>query len=115
VTTLNLLTAIGDKAMLLHLPWASSRYVFTSGVLVLLMVLGCVRRGTGALRLTLCTLLLGLALVRGILHYPGSVRWAPSWPRWPDQVRAWEEDPRRPLQIWPPPWTVSLRPTADVH
>jgi hypothetical protein len=116
VTTLSLLTAAGDKAMLLHTPWASSRYVFTSGVLVLLMLLGCIRGGAGALRPTLCTLLLGLALFRGVLHYPGSVRWAPSWPRWPDQVRAWEADPRRPLQIWPPPWTVSLRPTAaDVH
>jgi hypothetical protein len=112
VTTLNLLTAIGDKAILLHSPWASSRYVFASGVLVLLMLLGCVRGGAGVLRPTVCALLLGLALVRGVTGYSGSVRWKPSWPVWTEQVHAWEADPRRPLQIWPPPWTLSLPPPA---
>jgi hypothetical protein len=79
------------------------------------MLLGCVRGGAGVLRPTLCALLLGLALVRGVTRYSGSVRWKPSWPIWTEQVSAWEADPQRPLQIWPPPWTVSLRPIADVH
>jgi hypothetical protein len=112
VTTLTLLTAVGDKAMLLHTPSTSSRYVFTSGVLVLLMLLGCIRGGAGVLRPTLCTLLLGLVIVRGITHYAGSVRWKPSWPIWTEQVRAWEIDPQHPLQIWPPPWALSLPPPA---
>ena len=112
VTTLTLLTAVGDKAMLLHTPSTSSRYVFTSGVLVLLMLLGCIRGGAGVLRPIVCTLLLGLALVRGVTQYGGSVRWKPSWPVWAEQVRAWEADPRRPLKIWPPPWELSLPPPA---
>ena len=110
VTTLTLLTAVGDKAMLLHTPSTSSRYVFTSGVLVLLMLLGCVRGGAGVMRPAVCALLLGFALVRGVTRYPGSVRWRPSWPSWTEQVRAWEADPQRPLQIWPPPWVLSLAP-----
>ena len=35
VTSVTFLTAVGDKAMLLHTPWTSSRYAFTPGVLVL--------------------------------------------------------------------------------
>lgn len=108
VTSVTFLTAVGDKAMLLHTPWTSSRYAFTPGVLVLVMLLGCVRRGAGPLRAALCALLLGCAMVRGVMQYPGGVRWKPTWPVWSDQVRAWEEDPQRPLQIWPPPWALSL-------
>jgi uncharacterized membrane protein len=108
VTSVTFLTAVGDKAMLLHTPWTSSRYAFTPGVLVLLMVLGCVRRGAGALRAAPCALLLVLAMVRGAMQYPGSVRWKPSWPVWSEQVHAWEMNPQRPLEIWPPPWALSL-------
>ena len=98
VTSVTFLTAVGDKAMLLHTPWTSSRYAFTPGVLVLVMLLGCVRRGAGALRAALCAVLLGFAMVRGAMQYPGSVRWKPSWPLWSDQVRAWEVNPQRPLR-----------------
>ena len=72
------------------------------------MLLGCVRPGAGALRATLCALSLGLTLLHGVVHYRTSVRWDASWPRWPDQVRAWEANPQHPLEIWPPPWTLSL-------
>jgi hypothetical protein len=114
VTTVTFLTAVGDKAMLLHTPWTSSRYAFTPGVLVLVMVLGCVRRGAGALRAALCALLLGFAMVRGVMQYPGGVRWKPTWPVWSDQVRAWEVNPQRPLEIWPPPWALSLPAPSSV-
>jgi hypothetical protein len=113
VTVLTLLTAVGDKAMLLHGVWASSRYVYASGVLVLLLLLGGARRGGGRLRAMVCTLLLCAGLVQGAARYRASLRWQPSWPSWPDEVRSWEVDPSRPLRIWPPPWTVGLpRPGA---
>ena len=70
MTSVTFLTAVGDKAMLLHTPWTSSRYAFTPGVLVLVMLLGCVRRGAGALRAALCAVLLGCAMVRGVMQYP---------------------------------------------
>jgi hypothetical protein len=113
VTPLTLLTAVGDKAMLLRGVWASSRYVYAPGILVLLVLLGGARRGSGRLRPLVCALLLATGLVQGAAHYPTSLRWQPSWPSWPDEVRAWEADPSRPLRIWPPPWAVGLaRPRA---
>jgi hypothetical protein len=113
VTPLTLLTAVGDKAMLLHGVWASSRYVYAPGTLVLLVLLGGARRGSGRLRPVVCALLLCAGLVQGVAHYRTSLRWQPSWPSWPDEVRAWEADPSRPLRIWPPPWVVGLaRPRA---
>jgi hypothetical protein len=110
VTTLTFLTAIGGTALLLRSPFASSRYCFTPGVLVLFMVLGCVRRDAGTLRASVCALLVGFALLRGAALYPSAVRWMPGWPRWPDEVQAWQADSRRPLRIWPPPWQLTLRP-----
>ena len=108
VTTLTLLTAVGDKAMLLDV-WSSSRYVYAPGVLVLLMLLGGVRRGAGRVRTAVCALLLGAGLVQGGAHYRSSLLWQPWWPSWPDEVRAWESNPSRPLRIWPPPWALGLR------
>jgi hypothetical protein len=110
VTTLTFLTAIGGTALLLRSPFASSRYCFTPGVLVLFMMLGGVRRDAGTLRASACAVVVGLALLRGAALYPSAVRWMPGWPRWPDEVRAWQVDPRRPLRIWPPPWQVHLAP-----
>jgi hypothetical protein len=112
VTTLTLLTAVGDKTMLLASVWASSRYVYAPGVLVLLMLLGGVRQGNGLVRRVVCVTLLGAGLAQGVANYRSSLRWQPSWPSWPDEVRAWETDPSRPLRIWPPPWTVALPPHA---
>jgi len=108
VTALTLLTAVGDSAVLLNGPWASSRYVYASGVLVMLLLLGSARPGSGRMRATVCTLLLCAGLAQGALHYRSSLRWRPSWPSWPTEVRAWESDPSRPLHIWPPPWTLAL-------
>jgi hypothetical protein len=108
VTTLTLLTAVGDKAMLLGSVWASSRYVYAPGVLVLLMLLGGMRPGNGPVRRVVCVALLAAGLVQGVADYRSSLRWQPSWPSWPDEVRAWEANPSRPLHIWPPPWTVAL-------
>ncbi len=112
VTALSLQTAIGGPGMLLHSPWTSSRYAYAPGVLLLLIVLGCIRRDAGRVRAVLCALCLAAGLARGARDYPSSVRWTPSWPRWPDEVRAWQAAPARPLEIWPPPWTVGLRPLA---
>ncbi len=110
VTTFTILSTVGGKALLLHSPWASSRYFYAPGTIVLLMVLGCVRRGAGWLRPVLGVLVLAVAIGAGIVHYGDSLRWKPDWPRWPDEVAAWSADPRRPLRIWPPRWTVTLRP-----
>jgi hypothetical protein len=110
VTMLTLLTAVGDKALLLDV-WSSSRYVYAPGVLVLLMVLGGARRGNGRARPAVCALLLGVGLLQGVVQYRSTLLWQPSWPSWPDEVRAWESHPSRPLRIWPPSWTVSLEPS----
>ena len=91
--------------------WASSRYVYAPGVLVLLMLLGGARRGNGRVRPAVCALLLGVGLMQGVVQYRRALRWQPSWPSWPDEVRAWQSDPSRPLRIWPPPWTVRLEPS----
>lgn len=110
VTTLTLLTVVGNKSVLLHSPWASSRYVYVPGVVVLLLVLGGVRRDVGWLRAALCGLVLAIRLAQGLGDYRESVRWKPDWPRWPEQVARWEADPAWPLAIWPPPWRMSLSP-----
>jgi hypothetical protein len=110
VTTLTLLTAVGDKTLLLDV-WSSSRYVYAPGVLLLLMVLGGARRGNGRVRPAVCALLLGVGLLQGVAQYRSTLLWQPYWPTWPDEVRAWESDPSRPLRIWPPSWTVRLEPS----
>jgi hypothetical protein len=108
LTTLSLLTAIGDKAMMLYMPAASSRYVYSPGVLVMLILLGCVRPLAGRVRPLVCAVSLAWGLAHGLANYPSSLRWNHSWPDWADQVRAWELDQRRPLLIWPPPWSMKL-------
>lgn len=73
----------------------------------------CGGSGTRLWPFSQCTLL-GLGLVHGVARYRWSVGWQPSWPRLTDEVRAWEADPRRSLAIWPPPWTMRLRPLDEV-
>jgi hypothetical protein len=95
--------------MLLHSAWASSRYFYVPVTLVLLALLGAVRAGTGRPRAVVSAVLLAIAIVHGLAAFP-IVRWQPGWPRWGEEVRLWEATPDRPLQIWPPPWTIRLRP-----
>ena len=95
--------------MLVRSPWSSSRYGFATGVLVLLMVLGGTRAEAGPMRAFFGAVVLGAALIRGAVLYPSGVSWQPGWPRWPSEVAAWQIDASRPLRIWPPPWTVTLR------
>ena len=112
VTTLTLLTVAGDKTLLLRSPWASSRYVYAPGVLILLTLLGGVRSDGGKLWAAFCALVLAFRLAQGTWGYPATVRWRPDWPRWPAQVQLWEADPSTPLAIWPPPWRVTLSPPS---
>ena len=109
VTAVTWLAPIGDPRMLLRSPWSASRYGFASGVLVLLMLLGATRPEAGTIRRAASALVLAAALVRGAMLYPSAVRWRPGWPSWATEVTARDTDPRRPLRIWPPPWTVTLR------
>jgi hypothetical protein len=114
VTMVTLAAALGDKQLLMSSPWPGNRYFYAPNVILLVMLLGCVRRGAGSLRVLVSVTLLGLGLVHGVARYRWSVGWQPSWPRLADEVRAWEADPRRPLAIWPPPWTMRLRPLDEV-
>ena len=107
VTTFTIATSTGGKSLLLSSPWASSRYFYAPVVLLLLALLGSVRRGAGTVRAGVSALLLAIALAHGVAQYP-VVRWKPTWPRWADEVRAWERDPRHALGIWPPPWSLRL-------
>ena len=109
ITAVTFLGALGDRRMLMRSPWSSSRYGFATGVLVLLMVLGGTRAEAGRVRAFFGAVVLGAALIRGAVLYPSAVRWQPGWPRWPSEVAAWQIDASRPLRIWPPPWTVTLR------
>jgi hypothetical protein len=43
-----------------------------------------------------------------MLRYRESIRWRPTWPDWRTEVAAWQADPRHPLVIWPPRWTMTL-------
>jgi hypothetical protein len=108
VTTLTVAAALGDKRLLMSSPWPGNRYFYAPSVILLLMLLACVRRG--GLRVLVSATLLALGLIHGVARYRWSVGWQPSWPRFADEVQAWEADPLRPLSIWPPPWTMRLRP-----
>jgi hypothetical protein len=112
-TTFTLFTSTGGKTLLLASPSASSRYFYAPGVLLLLALLGAVRRDVDRVHATACALLVAVGLAHGVAQYP-VVRWQPGWPRWSDEVRAWRADPARPLRIWPPPWKVALRPEVKV-
>jgi hypothetical protein len=113
ITTCVILGALGDRRMFLRAPDASSRYFYVPGVVLLMLLLANVRASPGrrpTVRSVGCALLLALGLGMGAVRYRSSLRWQPSWPRWEDEVHAWERDPRHALQIWPPGWTVHLAP-----
>jgi hypothetical protein len=111
VTTFTIFTSTGGKALLLSSPWASSRYFYAPGVLLLLALLGRVRSNAPRVQAGACALLLGVGIAHGVAQYR-TVRWRPNWTPWADEVHAWEHDPKYQLRIWPPPWKLGLSPSS---
>jgi hypothetical protein len=57
-------------------------------------------------------LLVTLSLTVSLQHYRGNmmdgIAYAPSWPKWQDELKVWQADHNYPIRIWPSPWTMSL-------
>jgi hypothetical protein len=109
LATVSIAGAVGEAPRLYAQTEANQRYFFAPSVLFLLLLLGNVRRGAWV-RSVACGLCLATGLVANAHDWRGDVWWRPTWTRWADEVRVWEADPRRPLGIWPYPWTTRLRP-----
>jgi len=103
----SLFGAVGDAQHLYAQTEANQRYFLAPGALFLLLLLAGIRRERRA-RSLVSAALLATALATSAPGWRAGVWWRPTWPRWANEVRAWEGDPRTALRIWPLGWTARL-------
>src|SRR5689334_12358976 len=97
--------------MLLRAVASSFRYFYVPTVVLFVVFLrNVVERSAWNVRAVVCGGLLAAGLVGGVARFEGTLKWDPRWPRWSDEVRAWERNPAHELAVWPPPWVVQLKP-----
>jgi hypothetical protein len=116
IATLSILLSLGAKGILLGSAAGSSRYAYVPGVVLLLLLLQNVRRIPGAApsrQAVVSAALLAFALVAGVARYGETTRRRATWPEWSAEVRAWRNDPRHALRLWPAGWAVRLPPVGD--
>jgi hypothetical protein len=109
LATASLFGAIGDAPRLYAQTEANQRYFLAPAALFLLLVLAGIRREARP-RSLVCAALLATALATSAPGWRAGVWWRPTWPRWADEVRTREQDPRAALRIWPLGWTTRLVP-----
>jgi len=100
--------ALGDKFSLIYVG-AGTRYFFVPNVIFLLLILARIRKPFrfGSI---VATMLLVLSITLGVVGYKKTLTREPDWPQWQDEVRAWRENPKHRIAIWPSPgWCVELR------
>jgi hypothetical protein len=100
--------ALGDKFSLIYVG-AGTRYFFVPNVIFLLLILARIRKPFrfGSI---VATMLLVLCITLGVVGYKKTLTREPDWPQWQDEVRAWRENPKHRIAIWPSPgWCVELR------
>ena len=99
--------SIGQKHDLLNTV-AGGRYAFAPQVLFGLALLSwaVVHRGGG--RIPAFGLLAWLLVVGAGNYFQPSADMFAAGPSWPEEAAAWQQDRKRPMQIWPRPWQIRL-------
>jgi hypothetical protein len=91
------------------------RYMFAPQALVIIFLVASIDKIrlniAGMILISTC---LALIITSHILDYaPSMVRvYNDQWPKWGDEVRLWRTGSDQPLNIWPPPWQMSLDKNA---
>jgi hypothetical protein len=59
-----------------------------------------------------CAFLCGLMLFTGAVHFTQPLQLFAEGPSWQAEVKAWRNDHRHPLAVWPRPWAADLSDEA---
>lgn len=89
------------------------RYTLAPSIMIMILVVSAVTDKTIPKYFRyIAIILVSLSLTVSLKHYRtnmlGGVAYDPSWPRWKEEVKAWNSDHSYPIRIWPPSWTMTL-------
>jgi hypothetical protein len=99
--------AYGDKQVMLTHPWHDARYYFAPAAALSVVMIGIATSAAGPVRWVATALVAWTALI-GVAAYVSPIRAMAQGPSWRGEIAKWREDPRHPIALWPPGWSLEL-------
>jgi len=88
------------------------RYIFAPSVMIMIFLISSYdNQSTKTIFNYLIPTLISLIIVNNCINYIPSMdkTYNDKWPRWEEEVSIWRRDGNHQLNIWPPPWQMSLK------
>jgi hypothetical protein len=88
------------------------RYIFAPSVMIMIFLISSYdNQSTKTIFNYLILTLISLIIVNNCINYVPSMdrTYNDKWPRWEEEVSIWRRDGNHQLNIWPPPWQMSLK------
>jgi len=95
---------------------SGNRYLFAPTAIIMLLLVSSINKHTfSSVHRYYSSIIIAIIFLSHIVDYTDSMNQTcnANWPKWKEEVRLWHLDMNHPLKIWPPPWQMNLKNTAN--